>query len=265
MIKCVNSGCNIERRCTPNGVPNNTPKRRNSTNFQFIFFHILGIIKKLAIISNKRIIGTISLGGNMNERSETLDAEKPKPLKPLTNEAKRITIQKNRKFDALRFIVSKNSIQKAYLNLIILYIKLIKVILSIKLIGNLQIMHNKSSNRSFGILFFIVFLAIGLWPLTSNNEINLYLIIISIIFLILGILNSKILTPLNNLWIKFGELLGKIIAPIVMGVVYFIILTPISLLVRIFGKDLLGLKYSKNLNSYWITRKKKIGTMDKQF
>ena len=122
-----------------------------------------------------------------------------------------------------------------------------------------------SSNRSFGILFFIVFLIVGLWPLKNGGDPSQLFLIISGIFLILGLLNSKILTPLNNLWIKFGELLGKIIAPIVMGVVYFIILTPISLLVRIFGKDLLGLKYSKNLNSYWITRKKKIGTMDKQF
>ena len=115
MIKCVNSGCNIERRCTPNGVPKNTPKRRNRTNFQYIFFHILGIIKKLAIISNKRIIGTISLGGNMNERSETLEAEKPKPLKPLTNEAKRITLQKNINSNTLRFIVSKYSIIRLFI------------------------------------------------------------------------------------------------------------------------------------------------------
>ena len=121
------------------------------------------------------------------------------------------------------------------------------------------------SNRNFGIVFSIVFLLISLYPLFKSGDIRVWSLIVSFLFLILGILNSKILTPLNNLWIKFGELLGKIIAPIVMGVVYFIILTPISLLVRIFGKDLLGLKYSKNLNSYWITRKKKIGTMDKQF
>ena len=76
-------------------------------------------------------------------------------------------------------------------------------------------MHNKSSNRSFGLLFFVVFLAIGLWPLTKNISPNYYLIAISIIFLFLGILNAKILSPLNNVWIKFGEMLGKIIAPIV--------------------------------------------------
>ena len=126
-------------------------------------------------------------------------------------------------------------------------------------------MHKKSSNRSFGILFFLVFLGFGLWPLTKEMSPNIYLIIISVIFLILGLLNSKLLSPLNNLWIKFGEILGKVIAPIVMAVVYFLILTPISLLVRLFGKDLIGIKFSNNIKSYWIKRKKHLGTMDKQF
>ena len=126
-------------------------------------------------------------------------------------------------------------------------------------------MHKKSSNRSFGILFFLVFLGFGLWPLTKEMSPNIYLVTISVIFLILGLLNSKLLSPLNKIWIKFGEILGKIIAPLIMALVYFLILTPISLLVRVFGKDLLGLKYLKQQNSYWIKRKKEIGTMDKQF
>ena len=126
-------------------------------------------------------------------------------------------------------------------------------------------MKQNTQNRSFGLLFFIVFLAFALWPLTKKGEINLYLISIALIFLILGLLNSKILTPLNKSWIKFGELLGRIIAPIVMGIVYFIILTPISLLVRLLGKDLIGMKFSNDIKSYWIERKKRLGTMDKQF
>ena len=126
-------------------------------------------------------------------------------------------------------------------------------------------MHKKSSNRSFGILFFLVFLGFGLLPLTKEMSRNIYLIIISVIFLILGLLNSKLLSPLNNLWIKFGEILGKVIAPIVMAVVYFLILTPISLLVRLFGKDLIEMKFNNNIKSYWIKRKKHLGTMDKQF
>ena len=126
-------------------------------------------------------------------------------------------------------------------------------------------MHKKSSNRSFGILFFLVFLGFGLWPLTKEMNPKVHLIIISVIFLILGLLNSKLLSPLNNLWIKFGEILGKVIAPIVMAVVYFLILTPISLLVRLFGKDLIEMKFNNNVKSYWIKRKKHLGTMDKQF
>ena len=126
-------------------------------------------------------------------------------------------------------------------------------------------MHKKSSNRSFGILFFLVFLGFGLWPLTKELSPNIYLIIISVVFLVLGLLNSKLLSPLNEIWIKFGEILGRIIAPLIMALVYFLILTPISLLVRAFRKDLLSLKYSKQQNSYWIKRKKEIGTMDKQF
>jgi len=126
-------------------------------------------------------------------------------------------------------------------------------------------LNKKSSNKSFGILFFVVFLGLGLWPLTNDNNPNIYLIIISIIFLILGLLNSKLLSPLNSFWIKFGELLGKIIAPVVMAIIYFFILTPISLMVRLFGKDLLGLKFSKQLKTYWIKRKKDLGSMDKQF
>ena len=126
-------------------------------------------------------------------------------------------------------------------------------------------MNKKSSNKSFGILFFIVFLGFGLWPITYEDNPNIYLLIISIIFLILGLINSKLLSPLNSIWIKFGELLGKIIAPMVMAIVFFIILTPISLIVRLFGKDLLGLKFTKKIKTYWIKRKKDIGSMKKQF
>ena len=126
-------------------------------------------------------------------------------------------------------------------------------------------MNKKSSNKGFGILFFVVFLGLGLWPLTNDNNPNIYLIVISIIFLILGLLDSKLLSPLNSFWIKFGELLGKIIAPVVMAIIYFLILTPISLMVRLFGKDLLSLKFSKQLKTYWIKRKKDLGSMDKQF
>ena len=126
-------------------------------------------------------------------------------------------------------------------------------------------MKSQSSNRSFGLLFFIVFIVVGLWPITKGETANIYLILISLFFLILGLINSKILSPFNKAWIKLGEILGLIIAPIIMALVYFIILTPISLIVRMLGKDLLGLKFLKKQDTYWTKRKKKLGTMKKQF
>ena len=126
-------------------------------------------------------------------------------------------------------------------------------------------MKSESSNRSFGLLIFIVFLILGLWPLKNSQSFNLFFITVAIIFLFLGLINSKLLSPLKKIWIKFGEILGSIIAPIIMALVYFIFLTPISLIVRLFGKDLLGIKLNKSIDSYWIKRKKKLGPMRKQF
>ena len=123
---CINLGSKIESNFTPIGVPKATPKSKYTTNFQLILPHMLGIIKKLAITSNKRIIGTISTGGRIKDNKEMLDAEKPNPLKPLTNEAIRITAEKNKKFPIVKFIVSKNSIDNNIL--IMLYIKLIKMV-----------------------------------------------------------------------------------------------------------------------------------------
>jgi polyferredoxin len=124
--------------------------------------------------------------------------------------------------------------------------------------------YKNKKNKQFGYLFFLIFFTIGLWPLLNSEKINLMFILISLIFLILTITNSRILIPLSTLWIKFGELLGRFIAPLVMGFVFFFILTPISLLLRLFNKDFLKLKFSKQ-SSYWIKRDKDIGSMKKQF
>ena len=110
---------------------------------------------------------------------------------------------------------------------------------------------NKNTNISFGILFFIVFSIIAIWPIFSGNELRLWSFIIAITFLIMSIMKSRFLTPLNIGWIKFGELLGAIMAPFIMGIIYFIVVFPISLLVRAFGKDLLNLKFKKHEVSYW--------------
>ena len=121
-----------------------------------------------------------------------------------------------------------------------------------------------SSNRSFGIVFFIVFLVIALYPLSYSGEIRVWSAIISIIFLVLGLFNSKILTPLNKLWFKFGIFLGKIISPIIMGIIFFLVVSPIGLLMRLLGKDLINLKYNNN-KSYWIEKKGPKSKMKNQF
>ena len=125
-------------------------------------------------------------------------------------------------------------------------------------------MEKKNSNRSFGILFFVVFLTISLWPLLKENDLRIWSFIISILFLILGILNSKILSPIKRVWIRFGELLGKIISPIILAVVFFIVVTPIGLFMKILRKDLLNIKFTKD-KSYWIKRNKDLGPMKNQF
>ena len=120
------------------------------------------------------------------------------------------------------------------------------------------------SNRSFGLLFFVVFLIIGLWPLINDNIIRYWSLIISFIFLLLGLANSKFLSPLNLIWFKFGLLLGKFISPIVMGIIFFLVVTPIGILMRLINKDLLNLKYN-NENSYWIIKNDPKSKMKNQF
>ena len=123
----------------------------------------------------------------------------------------------------------------------------------------------KSSEKSFGILFGIIFMLIAFWPLFYSKDIQLWSFIVASIFLIFAFIKPNLLKKPNNVWIKFGEILGFIIAPIVMALIYFLILTPISLLLRVYGKDLLNLKYEKKLKSYWVSRKKNIGKMNRQF
>ena len=120
------------------------------------------------------------------------------------------------------------------------------------------------SNKSFGIVFFIVFLIIALYPLVNDEELRIWSLIISLFFLILGSINSKILTPLNKIWFKFGILLGRIVSPVIMGVIFFFVVTPIALIMRIIGKDLLNLKFNKD-KSYWIEKTGPKSKMKNQF
>ncbi len=121
----------------------------------------------------------------------------------------------------------------------------------------------RKNNITFGILFFILFLIIGLYPLISNEPIRIWSITLSLVLLIITITKPNLLTFLNKLWIKFGILLGKIVSPIVMGLVFFFVVTPIGILLKILKKDVMGLK--RGISSYWITREDKLQSMKKQF
>tara|TARA_Y100000741_G_scaffold131509_1_gene99024 strand:- start:391 stop:780 length:390 start_codon:yes stop_codon:yes gene_type:complete len=120
------------------------------------------------------------------------------------------------------------------------------------------------SNKSFGIVFFIFFLIISVYPLINGGVLNIWFLSVSIVFLILGILNSKILTPLNKLWFKFGILLGKFVSPIVMAFVFFGVVTPISFIMKILKKDLLNIKKNEK-SSYWIAKSGPKSKMKNQF
>ena len=121
-----------------------------------------------------------------------------------------------------------------------------------------------SSNKSFGIVFSIFFLLISVYPLLNNDPIYYWSLFVSFIFLVLGLMNSKILSPLNLLWFKFGILLGKIVSPFVMGIIFFLVVTPISIILKIFGKDVLNLKFNNN-KTYWIVKDGPKSNMKKQF
>ena len=126
-----------------------------------------------------------------------------------------------------------------------------------------EIKINKKNNITFGILFFIFFLIIGLYPLVSVGVIRIWSFVLALVFLIITIIRPNLFTFLNRPWIQIGIFLGKIISPIVMSLVFFFVVTPIGILVRILKKDVMGLK--RGASSYWIDRKDKLQSMKKQF
>ena len=120
------------------------------------------------------------------------------------------------------------------------------------------------TNRNFGIVFAVVFLIISFWPLLNGDAIRNWSLLISIIFFILALINSKVLTPLNKIWFKFGIFLGKIVSPIVMSIIFFLVITPTGFFMKLIGKDLLRLK-KKDRDTYWINKDKNSGSMRRQF
>ena len=126
-------------------------------------------------------------------------------------------------------------------------------------------MDKKSGNKSFGIVFFIFFLFLSLFPLLKNNQVNFYFLVTALVFLVLGLLNAKILTPLNKYWVKFGDILGKFVSPIIMFFLYFFTVFPVNLLLRLFNKDVMYLKLHKKNKSYWIKKEVNDTNMNNQF
>ncbi len=120
------------------------------------------------------------------------------------------------------------------------------------------------SNKNFGLVFFIFFLIISFYPLLNNENLRLWSLVISLIFLILGLLNSKILTPFNKLWMNFGLLLGKFISPVIMSIIFFLVVTPIGVIMKFLKKDLLNLKFNSD-KSYWIKKEDPKSKMKNQF
>jgi hypothetical protein len=123
----------------------------------------------------------------------------------------------------------------------------------------------RSSPKDFGIIFSIVFLIIALYPLTNSEDVRLWAMVVSAIFLLLAFVASQLLELPNKLWFKFGMLLGSIIAPVVMALVYFIAVLPTGLIMRLLGKDILKQSLDKNTKSYWIERSESMGSMKNQF
>jgi len=120
------------------------------------------------------------------------------------------------------------------------------------------------SNKSFGVVFSIVFLIVALYPVLNNNSIRTWSIILSLIFLILGLLNSPILSPLNKIWFYFGIFLGKIVSPLIMAIIFFIVVTPIGFIMRLLKKDILNLRFNNN-KTYWIKKDGPKSKMKNQF
>ena len=120
------------------------------------------------------------------------------------------------------------------------------------------------SNKMFGIVFSVIFFIIAIYPILNNDSVRIWSLVISLIFLILGLTNSKLLSALNKIWFKFGLILSKVVSPIIMGVIFFLVVTPIGVLMKILKKDLLNLKFNNN-NSYWIEKNDPQSTMKNQF
>jgi hypothetical protein len=126
----------------------------------------------------------------------------------------------------------------------------------------------ESSDRFFGLTFFVFFLVVALWPLLGGRPVRSIALGLALVFLAVSLLHPVLLAPLNRLWLKFGALLHSLTSPVILGVMFFLVITPIGLIMRLFGKDLLRLKHDPEARTYWIRRDPpgpEKQSLDKQF
>jgi len=120
-----------------------------------------------------------------------------------------------------------------------------------------------SSDRSFGFVFTAVFLIIGLEPLRRSEVIKVIPLVLAAVFLAVSLIYPRVLAPLNRLWTRFGLLIAKITNPIVLGLVYFVVLTPLAVISRLFGRDPLEIKLDRTAKSYWVILPKTVHSKDR--
>ena len=111
-----------------------------------------------------------------------------------------------------------------------------------------------SSDRSFGIVFAVVFAVLGLWPLVSGGAARWWSLGVAAAFLAVALAAPSLLAVPNRLWMRLGVLLNRIVSPVVLGIVFFLVVTPMGVVMRLLGKDPLRLRAKAPGATYWIAR-----------
>jgi len=126
----------------------------------------------------------------------------------------------------------------------------------------------QGSDKAFGLVFAVFFAVIGLWPLKGGDDARAWSLGLAIAFLLVALIRPTLLKPLNRIWFLFGLLLHRIVSPIVMALLFFAVVTPVGLLMRLFGKDPMQRRFEAKAETYWIPRPPPVegqGSMTNQF
>ena len=123
----------------------------------------------------------------------------------------------------------------------------------------------QGSDKGFGYVFSIIFLLIGSYPLLHGEVFKLWFMVLAFVFMMIALLKPSLFKWPNYLWFRFGILLGKVVSPVVMALIFFLVIFPTGLALRLFKKDILGLKIDKNKKTYWVHRDQPMQSMKNQF